>query len=62
SMRPLIHGPQGRSDERDRNVEQYDKLEEFITLMVEMVPELLDYRQTAQLIPGVRAQLLTQVV
>nr|XP_008281176.1 PREDICTED: uncharacterized protein LOC103358119 [Stegastes partitus] len=35
---------------QDRNVDQYDKLAEFITLVTEMVPELLNYKQRTQLI------------
>ncbi|XP_070785465.1 uncharacterized protein [Enoplosus armatus] len=40
----------------ERNVDQYDKLAEFITLVTEMVPELLSYKQRTQLILGLRAR------
>ena len=40
---------------QERNVDQYDKLAEFITLVTEMVPELLNYKQRTQLILGLRA-------
>lgn len=42
---------------QERNVDQYDKLAEFITLVTELVPELLDYKQAAQLILGLRARV-----
>ena len=40
-----------------RNVMQYGKLEEFVTLVTEMVPELLSSRQRTQLILGLRARV-----
>ncbi|XP_076578484.1 uncharacterized protein LOC143314986 [Chaetodon auriga] len=47
---------------QDRNVDQYDKLAEFITLVTEMVPELLNYKQKSQLILGLRARLVLEVL
>lgn len=41
----------------ERNVYQYDKLAEFITLVTEIVPELLNYKQRTQLILGLRARV-----
>ncbi|CAB1346102.1 unnamed protein product [Coregonus sp. 'balchen'] len=41
---------------QERNVMQYGKLEEFVTLVTEMVPELLSSRQRTQLILGLRAR------
>ncbi|KAL0962975.1 hypothetical protein UPYG_G00347910 [Umbra pygmaea] len=43
------------------NVTQYGKLVEFVTLVTEMVPELLSYRQRAQLILGLRAKLVLEL-
>ncbi|XP_042156360.1 oocyte zinc finger protein XlCOF6-like isoform X2 [Oncorhynchus tshawytscha] len=40
-----------------RNVMQYGKLEEFVTFVTEMVPELLSSRQRTQLILGLRMVL-----
>lgn len=42
---------------QERNVDQYDKLAEFITLVTEIVPELLRYKQKTQLILGLRARV-----
>uniref|UniRef100_A0A8P4FXU8 TERF1-interacting nuclear factor 2 N-terminal domain-containing protein n=1 Tax=Dicentrarchus labrax TaxID=13489 RepID=A0A8P4FXU8_DICLA len=42
---------------QERNVDQYAKLAEFITLVTEMVPELLNYKQKTQLVLGLRAQV-----
>ena len=42
---------------QERNVDQYDKLAEFIILVTEMVPELLDYKQKTQLILGLSARV-----
>ena len=42
---------------QQRNVMQYGKLEEFVTLVTEMVPELLNSRQRTQLILGLRARV-----
>ncbi|XP_036800804.1 zinc finger protein 2 isoform X3 [Oncorhynchus mykiss] len=41
---------------QERNVMHYGKLEEFVTLVTEMVPELLSSRQRTQLILGLRAR------
>ncbi|XP_051976518.1 uncharacterized protein LOC127638813 [Xyrauchen texanus] len=41
-----------------RQVKHYGMLEEFVTMVTEAVPELLNYRQRAQLILGLRARLL----
>jgi hypothetical protein len=35
----------------------YGMLEEFVTMVTEMVPELLNIRQRAQLILGLRARV-----
>ncbi|XP_028426304.1 zinc finger and SCAN domain-containing protein 12-like isoform X2 [Perca flavescens] len=47
---------------QERNVDQYDKLAEFITLVTEMVPELLNYKQKTQLILGLRARLILELL
>lgn len=41
---------------QERNVEQYEKLAGFISLVTEMVPDLLGYKQKTQLILGLRAR------
>ncbi|XP_014008998.1 zinc finger protein 239 isoform X4 [Salmo salar] len=43
---------------QERNVMHYGKLEEFVTLVTEMVPELLSSRQRTQLILGLRARVV----
>ncbi|XP_039998772.1 zinc finger protein 79-like isoform X2 [Xiphias gladius] len=45
---------------QERNVDQYDKLAKFMTLVTEMVPELLNYKQRTQLILGLRARLILE--
>ncbi|XP_022605323.1 zinc finger protein 676-like isoform X2 [Seriola dumerili] len=47
---------------QERNVDQYDKLAEFMTLVTEMVPELLNYKQRTQLILGLRARLILDLL
>ncbi|XP_045062838.1 uncharacterized protein LOC121580031 isoform X1 [Coregonus clupeaformis] len=42
-------------------VMHYGMLEEFVTSVTEMVPELLTYRQRAQLILGLRARLVLEL-
>lgn len=42
---------------RQKNVRQYGKVEEFVTMVTHTVPELLSFRQTAQLILGLRARV-----
>uniref|UniRef100_A0A8C7HUV0 Uncharacterized LOC109905768 n=1 Tax=Oncorhynchus kisutch TaxID=8019 RepID=A0A8C7HUV0_ONCKI len=42
-------------------VKHYGKLEEFVTLMTEMVPELLSSRQRTQLLLGLRARLVLEL-
>ncbi|XP_051248467.1 zinc finger protein 586-like isoform X2 [Dicentrarchus labrax] len=45
-----------------RNVDQYNKLAEFITLVSEVVPELMSYKQRTQLILGLRARLILELL
>lgn len=40
-------------------VEHYGMLEEFVTMVTELVPELMSYSQRAQLILGLRARVCT---
>ncbi|XP_029555005.1 zinc finger protein 665 isoform X2 [Salmo trutta] len=44
-----------------RHVMDYGMLEEFVTMVTEMVPELLNLRQRAQLILGLRARLVLEL-
>ncbi|XP_036800797.1 zinc finger protein 93 isoform X2 [Oncorhynchus mykiss] len=46
---------------QQRNVMQYGKLEEFVTFVTEMVPELLSSRQRTQLILGLRARMVLEL-
>ncbi|XP_024299161.2 zinc finger protein 250-like [Oncorhynchus tshawytscha] len=46
---------------QEHNVMQYGKLEEFVTLVTEMVPELLSSRQRTQLILGLRARMVLEL-
>ncbi|KAM7378206.1 hypothetical protein PAMA_013213 [Pampus argenteus] len=41
---------------QEQNVDQYEKVAEFITLVTEMVPGLMNYRLKSQLILGLRAR------
>ena len=45
---------------RQRNVKQYGKVEEFVTMVTQTVPELMGFKQTAQLILGLRARVSAQ--
>lgn len=42
---------------RQRNVKQYAKVEEFVTMVTQTVPELMSFKQTAQLLLGLRARV-----
>lgn len=42
---------------QQRHVEHYGMLEEFVATVTESVPDLLSYRQRAQLILGLRARV-----
>ncbi|KTF80029.1 hypothetical protein cypCar_00023873, partial [Cyprinus carpio] len=42
---------------KDQNVEQFGKLEEFVSVMTNLVPELLSRKQRATLIVGLRAKV-----
>ena len=44
---------------QQRNVKQYGKLEEFVTLVTNVVPELLSLKQRTQLTLGLRARVIT---
>ncbi|KAK5896139.1 hypothetical protein CgunFtcFv8_009772 [Champsocephalus gunnari] len=41
---------------RQRNVKQYAKVEEFVTMVTQTVPDLISFKQTAQLVLGLRAR------
>lgn len=45
-----------------RQVKHYGMLEEFVTIVTETVPELLNFRQRAQLILGLRAKVRNVMV
>lgn len=42
---------------RQRNVKLYGRVEEFITMVTQTVPELMTFKQTAQLLLGLRARV-----
>ncbi|XP_055046274.2 uncharacterized protein [Misgurnus anguillicaudatus] len=46
---------------QDQNVEQFGKLEEFVSVMTNLVPELLSKRQRATLIVGLRAKMILEM-
>ncbi|XP_071250158.1 zinc finger protein 709-like isoform X1 [Salvelinus alpinus] len=46
---------------QQRHVMDYGMLEEFVTMVTEMVPELLNHSQRAQLILGLRARLVLEL-
>ncbi|XP_016102197.1 zinc finger protein ZFMSA12A [Sinocyclocheilus grahami] len=46
---------------KDQNVEQFGKLEEFVSVMTNLVPELLSRRQRATLIVGLRAKMILEM-
>lgn len=45
-----------------RQVKHYGMLEEFVTMVTETVPELLNYNQRTQLILGLRARVRSVAV
>ncbi|XP_044198920.1 zinc finger protein 154-like isoform X1 [Thunnus albacares] len=47
---------------QEQNVDQYEKVAEFITLVTEMVPGLMNYRLRSQLILGLRARLILELL
>ncbi|KAM9705665.1 uncharacterized protein ACNS7B_001796 [Menidia menidia] len=47
---------------RQRNVKHYVKVEEFVTMVIQTVPELLSFKQTAQLILGLRARIILDLL
>lgn len=42
---------------RQRNIKQYGKVEEFVTMVTQTLPDLMTSKQTAQLILGIRARV-----
>lgn len=42
---------------RQRKVKNYAKVEGFVTMVTQTIPELLNFKQTAQLILGLRARV-----
>ncbi|XP_028305970.1 zinc finger protein 880 [Gouania willdenowi] len=47
---------------RQKNVKLYGRVEEFVTTVTQTVPELLSYKQTAQLILGLRARIILDML
>ncbi|KAF0029686.1 hypothetical protein F2P81_018791 [Scophthalmus maximus] len=47
---------------RQRNVKQYGKVEEFVTMVTQTVPELMSFKQTAQLLLGLRARIILELL
>ncbi|XP_012706741.2 zinc finger protein 835 isoform X1 [Fundulus heteroclitus] len=47
---------------RQKNVKHYSKVEEFVTMVTQTVPELLSFKQTAQLILGLRARIILDLL
>ncbi|KAK2858942.1 hypothetical protein Q5P01_003562 [Channa striata] len=47
---------------RQRNVKQYGKVEEFVTMVTQTVPDLMSFKQTAQLILGLRARVILDLL
>ncbi|XP_029318337.1 zinc finger protein 354C isoform X2 [Cottoperca gobio] len=47
---------------RQRNVKQYGKVEEFVTMVTQTVPELISFKQTAQLLLGLRARIILDLL
>uniref|UniRef100_UPI0037E7E326 zinc finger protein 184 n=1 Tax=Semicossyphus pulcher TaxID=241346 RepID=UPI0037E7E326 len=47
---------------RQRNVKLYGKVEEFVTMVTQTVPELMSFKQTAQLLLGLRARIILDLL
>lgn len=47
---------------RQKNVKLYGKVEEFVTMVTQTVPELMSFKQTAQLILGLRARVRVFII
>ncbi|XP_034019408.1 zinc finger protein 135 [Thalassophryne amazonica] len=47
---------------RQKNVKQFGKVEDFVTMVTQTVPELMTVKQTAQLILGLRARIILDLL
>ncbi|XP_030575586.1 zinc finger and BTB domain-containing protein 17 [Archocentrus centrarchus] len=47
---------------RQKNVKQYGKVEQFVTMVTQTVPDLMSFKQTAQLILGLRARIILDLL
>uniref|UniRef100_A0A1A7Y4Z9 C2H2-type domain-containing protein n=1 Tax=Iconisemion striatum TaxID=60296 RepID=A0A1A7Y4Z9_9TELE len=47
---------------RQRNVKHYGKVEEFVTMVTQTVPELMTFKHAAQLILGLRARIILDLL
>lgn len=47
---------------QQKNIVHYGKLEEFVSMVTETVPHLLSYRQRVQLILGLRARMILEML
>lgn len=47
---------------KQKNVKQYEKVEEFVTMVTQTVPEIISFKQTAQLLLGLRAKIILDLL
>uniref|UniRef100_A0A672J4C8 C2H2-type domain-containing protein n=1 Tax=Salarias fasciatus TaxID=181472 RepID=A0A672J4C8_SALFA len=47
---------------RQKKVKQYPRVEEFVSMVTQTVPELMSFKQTAQLILGLRARIILDML
>lgn len=47
---------------RQKNVKLYGRVEEFVTMVTQTVPELMSFKQTAQLLLGLRARIILDLL
>ncbi|XP_038594982.1 zinc finger protein 37 isoform X2 [Micropterus salmoides] len=47
---------------RQRDVKQYGKVEEFVSMVTQTVPEVMSFKQTAQLLLGLRARIILDLI
>ncbi|XP_033844828.1 zinc finger protein 629 [Periophthalmus magnuspinnatus] len=47
---------------KQKNVNQYEKVEEFVNMVTQTVPDIISYKQKAQLLLGLRAKIILDLL
>ncbi|XP_072309608.1 TERF1-interacting nuclear factor 2-like [Eucyclogobius newberryi] len=47
---------------KQKNVNQFEKVEEFVHMVTQTIPDIISYKQKAQLLLGIRAKIILDLL